>query len=86
MPPLNLKTNFRYQPEQSSLNGISSMLPLEIEKEDGKDQQMTIEQTLAAIDNSTILNQFSGPLCSNLGECNTSMFPLPAVDLKYFPS
>lgn len=56
MPPLNPKTNFRYQPEQSSMNGISQMIaiaPLETEKEK---EYMTIEETLAAIDNSTILN------------------------------
>ena len=53
MPPLNPKTNFRYIADQSSLNGISMMKPMDLDRQR---DEMTIEETLAAIDSSTILN------------------------------
>ena len=46
MPALNPKTNFRYQGDQSSLNGIAPMQPIDA----GEKKEMTIEETLAAMD------------------------------------
>ena len=56
MPVLNPRTNFRYSQEQSSLNGILEMVPM---PPCHQMKQMTIEETLAAINNSAILHQFT---------------------------
>ena len=53
MPALNPRTNFRYNATDSSLNGVMSMTPI---ADIRNAQAMTIEETLAAINNSTILN------------------------------
>lgn len=53
MPPLNPRTNFRYDAKDSSLNGVEGMTPMADIK---AVKAMTIEETLAAINNSSILN------------------------------
>ena len=58
MPVLNPKTNFRYIAEGSSLNGIAEMASAATDAINPV-QAMTIEETLAAINNSTIMNQFT---------------------------
>ena len=45
---------------------------------------MTIEETLAAMDNSTIYNNVNLNLNPNNETIN--LFPLPDVDKKYFPA
>ena len=63
LPALNPRTNFRYQPEQSSLNGIEHMKANAITPQGATShEELTIEEALNAIDNSTILNQFAGGL------------------------
>ena len=54
------------------------MKPMESDRQ--KDE-MTIEETLAAIDRSTILNQFTS---LNMMIDTKNLFPTPTVDLKYF--
>ena len=58
MPVLNPKTNFRYSAEDSSLNGIAEMASAATDAINPV-QAMSIEETLAAINNSTIMNQFT---------------------------
>ena len=58
MPVLNPKTNFRYSADGSSLNGIAEMGSVATDVINPV-QAMTIEETLAAINNSTIMNQFT---------------------------
>ena len=58
MPPLNPRTNFRYQPDYSTLNGIQKMSPMAMRSGAGG-AELTIEQTLAAMNDSTIMNQFA---------------------------
>ena len=54
MPALNAKTNFRYIGDASRLNGIIEMGPMP-----DQPPTLTIEETLAAMNNSTIVHQFS---------------------------